>query len=148
MTYRLTESLPYLLNRVGSRIGDLFNERLLQHELTLPMYRVLVALLQQQNQSLGGLAKMTTIELSTLSRLIKTMAARKLVTRERPTHNGRTVVINLTQEGTRLAEMLWPVAQHFDDVATQSFSDEERNWLRTALKRIYGDLDLIEGEMH
>ncbi|HCP76840.1 MAG TPA: MarR family transcriptional regulator, partial [Pusillimonas sp.] len=46
MKYRFTTSFPYLLNRVGVRMGELFSKRLLEYELTLPMYRVMAVLRQ------------------------------------------------------------------------------------------------------
>jgi hypothetical protein len=45
--YRLSNSLPYLLARVGIRMGDLFARVIKKHGLTIPMYRVLVALAEQ-----------------------------------------------------------------------------------------------------
>src|SRR5579859_989617 len=42
--YKLTESVPYLLNRVGVRMGELFSRRIASHGVSLPMYRVMAAL--------------------------------------------------------------------------------------------------------
>jgi len=39
--YRLTEAFPYLLNRVGVRMGELFSRRLESYGVTLHMYRVM-----------------------------------------------------------------------------------------------------------
>src|SRR5437879_11777299 len=47
LMYRFSNSLPYLLARLGVRMGDLFT-RVIRHEkLTLPMLRVLAALSDQ-----------------------------------------------------------------------------------------------------
>ena len=64
--YKLTDSVPYLLNRVGVRMGDLFSRRIASYGVTLPMYRVMAALKENPDQRLNDLAEMTTIELSTL----------------------------------------------------------------------------------
>ena len=64
--YRLTNSFPYLLNRVGVQMGELFSRRIAGYGVTLPMYRVMAAL-GTGDQRLGDLAVMTTIEISTLS---------------------------------------------------------------------------------
>ena len=48
--YRLSNSFPYLLNRVGVRIGELFSQRLKTYGMTLPMYRVLASLWERPNQ--------------------------------------------------------------------------------------------------
>ena len=44
--YRLTNSLPYMLNRVGAQMGELFSRRIAGYRVTLPMYRVMAALLE------------------------------------------------------------------------------------------------------
>jgi DNA-binding MarR family transcriptional regulator len=97
--YRLTEAFPYLLNRVGVRMGELFTRRLAAADLTLPMYRVLAALWEKDDQRLGDLADVTSIELSTLSRMVGKLVGRGLVSRGRPENNGRTVRIGLTTRG-------------------------------------------------
>src|SRR5205085_10938456 len=89
--YKLTNSLPYLLNRVGVQMGDLFSRRIAGYGVTLPMYRVMAARWEQADQRLGGLAAMTSIEVSTLSRLIGSMKRKGLVTRTRLRDNARTV---------------------------------------------------------
>src|ERR1700738_1481423 len=68
--YRLTEAFPYLVTRVGVRMGELISRRLDRYGSTLPMYRVMAALWQRGGQRLGDLSEMTTVEISTLSRLV------------------------------------------------------------------------------
>ena len=67
MMYRLSDAFPYLLNRVGVRMGELFSRRLEPYGVTLPMYRVMATLWEKGNQRLGELSEVTSIELSTLS---------------------------------------------------------------------------------
>ena len=54
--YRLTNSFPYLLNRVGVQMGELFSRRIAGYGVTLPMYRVMAALWETGDQRLGDLA--------------------------------------------------------------------------------------------
>ena len=77
--YRLSDSFPYLLNRVGVRMGELFSRRIASYGVTLPMYRVMAAFWENGDQRLGDLATVTTIEISTLSRLVGDMKRRGLV---------------------------------------------------------------------
>jgi len=93
--YRLTEAFPYLVTRVGVRMGELISRRLERYGLTLPMYRVMAALWQRGGQRLGDLSEMTTVEISTLSRLVGVMQRKGLLSRTRPDSNARTVEINL-----------------------------------------------------
>src|ERR1700752_1436968 len=104
--YRLTDSLPYLLNRVGVQMGELFSRRIAGFGVTLPMYRVMAALWESGDQRLCDLAAVTSLELSTLSRLVGAMKRKGLVTRTRLKDNARTVAINLTAKGKLLVEEL------------------------------------------
>ncbi len=143
MTYRFTSSLPYLLNRVGVRMGELFSQRLAEHDLTLPMYRVMAVLRQEGPQRLGDLSAMVTVEISTLSRLVTAMKQVGLVSRVRPEDNGRTVRIDLTKAGEKLVDDLMPIAAHFEEVSIKSFSEDEVNRIKNALKQIHENLEQI-----
>ena len=145
--YRLTSSLPYLLNRLGVRMGALFTRKIAAYGLTLPMYRVLAALWEQPRQTLGSLAQMTTTELSTMSRLISHMVGQKLVTRKRPPNNERVVEVDLTRTGRALAEKLVAEAQHYEDVAISRMPLEDVNHLRSVLASMYETLDVLEEEL-
>ncbi len=145
--YRLTSAFPYLLNRVGVRMGELFSRRIVAYGVTLPMYRVMAALWETPDQRLGDLAAMTSIELSTLSRLVGTMKRKGLVSRTRLKDNARTVAINLTARGSALVEELIPIAIHYEDVAVRNFSPKEIAELKATLGKIYGNLDSLEPEI-
>ena len=56
--YKLTNSLPYMLNMIAARLGEAFSAELAEHRLTLPMFRVLAALLQREEQRSGELSQM------------------------------------------------------------------------------------------
>jgi len=145
--YRLSNSFPYLLNRVGVRIGELFSQRLRAYSMTLPMYRVLASLWERPNQRLGDLSAMTKIEISTLSRLVGTLARKGLVSRRRLQGNARTVAINLTTKGRGLTEELIPIAIHFADVAVRNRTPEEVEFIKRALADAYECLNELEAEM-
>ncbi len=145
--YRLTESFPYLLNRVGVRMGELFSQRIEPYGVTLPMYRTLAALWEKGDQRLNELSAVTTIEVSTLSRLVGAMKRMGLVTRSRPESNARTVAINLTPKGRALAEELMPIAQHFEAVAVGRFDGPEVKRLKAVLRTVYDSLGALEPEI-
>jgi len=145
--YKSTDSFPYLLNRVGVRMGELFSRRIASYGITLPMYRVMAALAEVPDQRLNDLAAMTTVELSTLSRLIGTMEKMKLVSRSRLENNARTVAINLTAAGEKALKELMPIAQHFEQVAVSKLSPAALKTLKKTLSEIYDLLDALEEEV-
>ena len=147
MTYKLTTSMPYLLARLGVRMGSLFSQRIATYGLTLPMYRVLAALSERPGQKLGELSAMTTVELSTMSRLIGTMATRDLVSRHRPPGNERAVQIDLTEHGAEMAVLLRGEAEHYEEVAVSKLDPSEIDRLKTTLAQMFDSLDVLEGEL-
>ena len=76
--HRLSTSLPYLLTRLGARMGDLFAQAVRKEGGSLQTYRVLAALAEaEQPLRLGELAARVSAEISTLSRLIASHAAQR-----------------------------------------------------------------------
>jgi MarR family transcriptional regulator, organic hydroperoxide resistance regulator len=142
--YKLDDSLPYLLNRVGVRIAELFSEKLRPYDITLPMYRVLASLIERSGQQLNELSDITNLETSTLSRMISAMEERGLLTRVRISTNARIVSIKLTPRGKKLALTLIPIAEHFEQVAIHSFGEQQVAKLRTTLKQVYEHLAELE----
>jgi DNA-binding MarR family transcriptional regulator len=136
-----------MLNRVGVQMGELFSRRIASFGVTLPMYRVMAALWERGDQRLGDLAAMTTIEISTLSRLVGEMKRRGLVSRTRLKDNGRTVAINLAPRGRSLVEELIPIAIHFEEVAVRDFPSKNISDLKAVLEEIYQSLKSIEPEI-
>lgn len=145
--YRLTTSFPYLVRRVGLRIGELFDRAVAGHGVDVSMYRVMAALAELDGQQLGQLSRVTTIELSTLSRLVGTMVTRGLLTRRRPRGNGRIVEISLSAKGRRLAEELMPIAERFERAAVDGLTPAEVQRIKAMLKAAYANLDRLEAEL-
>lgn len=144
--YRLSDAFPYLLNRVGVRMGELFSRRLEPYGLTLSMYRVMATLWEQGDRRLGELSDVTSIELSTLSRLVGTMTRKGLVSRKRPDANARTVEINLTAKGRKLVVELIPLATLHEEVGLRSFGPDKIAELKRDLIKVFENLDELDGK--
>lgn len=144
--YRLSFAFPYLLNRVGVRMGELFSRRLEPYGVTLPMYRVMATLWENGDRRLGELSDVTSIELSTLSRLVGTMVRKGLVSRRRPDGNARTVKINLTAKGRTLVEELIPLATLHEEVGLRSFAPDKIAALKRDLIKVFQNLDAFDDQ--
>lgn len=144
--YRLTTSLPYLMNRAGVRIGEAFSRELAKHDITLVMYRVLAALAHNEGQAINELASITTTEVSRMSRLIVTMKKRRLVSRRRSGKDARVVRVSLTEQGRALVNTLMPLAEHYEKVATQTLSAAQIEQLKSMLRTIYDNISALEPE--
>jgi len=145
--YRLSTSFPYIVRRVGLRIGELFDRAVAPYGVDVSMYRVVAALAECDRQQLGKLSEITSIELSTLSRLVGTMAAKGFLTRRRPRGNGRIVEISLSLKGRRLAADLMPVAVRFEAAAVEGLGETDVIRLKAQLEVAYRNLDALEEEL-
>lgn len=137
----LQDFLPYLLNRAGMKIGLVFSRDVEPYGVTLPMWRVLIELWHKGDHRLGELAERTTIDLSTLSRLIVSMQRKRLVVRRRSGLDRRALSLALTEKGLELVEKVAPYALHYEQVAIQGLSESEIALLKRALRKVFENLD-------
>ncbi len=144
MSHDLQRSLPYLLARACIRTGQAFSLEIKQFGLTLNEWRVGATLRQQPHQRLSEVAEHTSIDASTLSRLIDSMVQRKLVIRERSADDARAVALSLTQEGESMIDKVVPLAQLYERVAMAGISPEQVQLLRDMLTQIFNNLELLE----
>lgn len=144
--YHLRSSLPFLMNRVGVGIGELFMRDLAPLGLTIAMYRVLATLAEIENLTLGELAALTNIDGSTLSRVVTRLEAKRLVIRRRSARDARTVRVKQTAKGLRLARRLIPRAAHYEKIAVRRLSPRRVESLKRALAAIFDNLDTVARE--
>lgn len=133
--------LPYLVNRLGQRFVAEIAPALAEFGLDVQMWRVLIALYQRGDRPAGALADLTSINLSTLSRLVGRMEARDLVERRRASDDARSIVVTLTPHGRAVTEKVLPAAARLEAAATADFSEAELATLRQLLSKLYAGLE-------
>lgn len=135
--FELGRYIPYLVRRTSARVDDIIRPQLAGVGLTLEMWRVVISIYVHGPQSLGDLARRTSVNLSTLSRLVGAMERAKLVRRRRVVGNGRTVKIALLPLGRRRCRSFLPFALALERRITRRFSAAELRALRALLGRLY-----------
>jgi len=137
---QLDRYLPYLINRAGVSLAVRFSSSLREAGITLQDWRVLAALRERDGQRLTELAQRTSIEVSTLSRLVGSLESAGLVSRNRDTDDARAIAIRLTAKGDQVTIALTPAAQQLEAKAMAGLSEAEIAQLKSLLERIYGNL--------
>lgn len=140
----LDSYLPYLLNRAGARIATAFSEEVRPLGATLQIWRVLAALHEQDGRRMGDLSNTTSIEVSTLTRLVDNMEQKGLVARRRERADARVVLLHATPAGRRLTQRILPIAERYEAVALAGFDASEAENLKAALRRLYANMDGLE----
>jgi DNA-binding MarR family transcriptional regulator len=132
--------LPYLINRVGFALVESFSATLEPHGLSIDMWRVLAALSNNGGQRQVDLSSMTSIDVSTMSRLVTRLVRAGLATRSRSEQSSREVVVALSPKGRALVAKLIPVANDLEDIAVRGIPAKELAVVKRLLTRMYGNL--------
>ena len=97
----LSDYLPYLINRVGAAFVAGYEQDLAQHGVSIAMWRVLAGLSTSGKQRQIDVAEVTSIDVSTMSRLITRLVSLGLVTRTRSDTNSREHQRGIERKGPR-----------------------------------------------
>lgn len=143
--FDLGRYLPYLINRAGARLALGFAQEIRRHGIVLQEWRVLAALAAHGRQRLSDLAALTSIDLSTLSRLVARMARAGLVARGRANGDRREIALALTARGKRVTRAIIPVARRYERAALHGFSAADEAALKALLVRVYANLGTLDG---
>ena len=139
--FDLGEYLPYLINRVGMAMIVRFSEDALAgHALTISMWRVLAVLAHAGPQRQIDVSDLSSIDASTLSRIITRLARTGFVTRKRSTTSNREVIVGLTPKARRVVQASLPVARELVRTAETGMTAAEIETLKGVLRRMYVNL--------
>jgi len=137
---RLDTYLPYLLNRAGSRIALAFSDEVRGLGVTLQHWRVLAALRQRDAQRIGDLSAVTTINMSTLSRVLDAMEKSGLIARQADPADNRGTRVQVTPRGRLTTERILPIADRYERLALDGFTRAEADQLRIMLRRVFANI--------
>ncbi len=138
---KLDDYLPYLVNRVGAALVETYTRRALAaNKLSIDMWRVLAALSNNGGQRQIDLASVTSIEASTISRLVTRLVRLGFVNRDRSETSSREVLVQLSPKGRALVKKLIPVALVLEETAASGLSSSELSQLKKTLRKVYGNL--------
>jgi MarR family transcriptional regulator, organic hydroperoxide resistance regulator len=137
----LGDYLPYLVNRVGTIIAEQFGAAALApHGLSIAMWRVMAVLASNGAQRQIDLADLTSIDASTLSRLVTRLVAIGMVTRARSANSSREVAVELSAKGDALVARLIPIARAYEDTAIAGLPARDLAVLKRCLRRVYDNM--------
>ena len=137
----LDNYLPYLVNRVGTIVAEQFGaEALAPYGLSIAMWRVMAALASTGSQRQIDLAELTSIEVSTLSRIVTRRVRAGVVTRTRSPNSTREVEVRLTARGNAQVARLIPIARAYETTAIAGLAAHDIAVLKRCLRRVYANM--------
>lgn len=126
-------SIPFLMHQIVGQVETLVNMWARPLGLKIEGVRVLFRLLSG-DRTVNELARLTGVEVSTLSRLLGRMGGMGLIERRRDAADGRAVIVSLTDKGRRMALEHRPVYfRDYEEVLLAGFSPDDARKFRRAL---------------
>src|SRR4029079_4528399 len=142
---QLENYLPYLVNRVGAALAARFTATTLeQHQLSIMMWRVLVVLSNNGGRRLIDLSQMTSIDLSTLSRMVARLVRLGIVSRKRSKVSDREVEVKMTLKGQSLVARIIPSGIDYEKQLIKDISASDVAIAQRVLRQMYANLPKLK----
>ncbi|HEY7931292.1 MAG TPA: MarR family transcriptional regulator [Acidimicrobiales bacterium] len=123
--------------RSGSAVRNHMERTLLaDYDLSWVAFTVLWVLWIWGEQETGHVADEAGVTKGTLTGVIKTLQARKLIRRRPHREDGRRVLITLTKAGERLIEQLFPEFNQHESLVVSGLSSSEQRELARLLRLV------------
>ena len=137
----LSNYFPYLINRVGMALVERFTADALQTpNLTIGAWRVLAVTANNEGVRQVDLVRLTSIEVSTVSRLVTRLVQLGLMARSRSATSNREVVVRLTPKGKAMFAELAPIAFELEKAATRGIAKKDLAIARRVLSQMHENL--------
>lgn len=140
----LDNYLPYLLNRVGFAMVDSFTtDALKANGLNIDMWRVLAALSNADELRQVDLSTKTSIDASTMSRIVGRLVQMGFVTRSRSKNSNREVVVALAPKGVAFVQRTIPIAHQLEATTAADLTPKDLAVVKRALRHFYDNLSKV-----
>lgn len=137
----LDNYLPYLMARASFLVSQQFHKQIEQAGVSVPFWRVLLALSDKDGLSVGELAKIVLYKQPTLTKIIDRMLELELVARLNSEQDRRRVEVRITQAGRDLVKDLVAAARAHERQVLESYSTDEEATLKHMLRALITRLD-------
>lgn len=133
----LEHFLPYRLsilsNTISQGIADDYQKR---YDLSMTEWRVMAVLARYEGLSARQVADRTAMDKVAVSRALARLVEAGRVSRHMDDNDKRRSVLDLTEEGWAIHEVVAPMARAREEEVLQKLSEEERHWLVRILDKL------------
>ena len=137
----------YLINRAHQGMRGYAADVFAKMDLTVPTFRILLALSEYAPLRFGELVTATSLEPPTLSRYLDQLETEGFVRRKRvPNRNSKSVEISLTARGIAKVDESMPHALECEDVYLEGLTEADAEVARRVLTRIYDNVRRADAE--
>ena len=140
---RRTESLVFLVHEVARLFRRRFEEDAKLHGFTLPQWRALAEIFQNEGISQVALASILDVDQMTVSGIVSRLEKRGLIERYPSPNDSRAKLARLTPEGRELITRAKNVGRVVHEKALDGLSEAERIELKAGLALVRDNLNAM-----
>jgi len=137
----LEQHLFFWFTQVLDRRDRQLDAGLKAHGLRAPEWRILATLHSRHRLSMSELADLTSIERTTLSRVVERMVRAACVMRLTDASDARVTRLALTASGERLFARIWPAVWRVNEMAATGLPEPAVGLVRWALQEMCRNFD-------
>lgn len=141
MTFRLRNSLGFILNRTNTKMKNNLLHYLKDYDVTPEQWAVLNCLWDQDGISPKELAELTSKDQPTTVRMLSKLEKKGFITRQVNPDDNRAYFIYLTSKGKELEDKLYPLAFKALDKAIKGIEKKQIEEVKSVLNKIFDNLD-------
>ena len=139
--FALEQHLFFWVTQVLDRRDRQLAAALKSDGLRAPEWRILATLHGRHRVSMSELAELTSIERTTLSRVVDRMVQADWVMRLADTSDARVTRLSLTAAGERLFARIWPAVWRVNETAVAGLPEPAVDLVRWALQEMCRNFD-------
>ena len=125
------KTIDHILRSVWMSVSKMYQEEAAKLDSTMATGFTLISIDPEHGSPSTALGPKMGMEATSLSRLLKSMEARELISRKPHPEDGRSVLICLTDSGLQMREYSKEIVLGFDQIVRQKINETE---LKTFLK--------------
>lgn len=134
------EGIFPLIQLISDLVARRFDRFLTTHYgLTIPQYELLLAAVQNQEMTLGGLSEHLNCSRGNVTGIVDRLERDEWLQRERSSDDRRVIMVRLTEKGRRVVEIEQQIGQLMRSMA-KVWDEQQRHELHQTLFRIYQEL--------
>ncbi|WP_244223169.1 MarR family winged helix-turn-helix transcriptional regulator [Pseudoalteromonas lipolytica] len=141
-TFDLNSFLPYTLNNIATQMSEQFSELYQsQFDLTVPQWRIIANLAQYGQLSAKSLCDLAHMDKSTVSRAVKRLLERDIISAQSDPLDKRATLLSLTRDGSDMVEKIRSVALDWQAEMLKDINEHEYENFISTLNKVYDSLN-------
>ncbi len=144
--FKIDDCLGFIANRLVRVFQKAFDKKLVKYNLTSAQFCVLAKLFEEEGMTQTELANRLYIESPTLVRTLDRLEAAGIIERRRSPKDRRAYHIYLTAKGKGLRDLVDEVGFEVHREATKGLTKKQAENLKTALFKIWHNLEGLAEE--